>query len=183
MYSGRVCESGTRLLVPNSRKDEIVERLITRLADVRIGDPNDMATDMGPVASHDQKKRVERYVGIAAEEGATIAYRGTLPDEPMFAKGAWVAPIVYTDVTNDMRIAREEVFGPVLVVIGYDDDAEAIRIANDTDYGLSAGVWGSPERALAVAEEIEAGTVWVNDWHAGFPDEPLRWLQAERHRS
>lgn len=173
MYSGQVCESGTRLLVPNSRKDEIVERLITRLKDVRIGDPNDPASDMGPVASPSQKKRVERYVAIAAEEGATLAYQGELPDDPAFADGAWVAPIVYTDVTNDMRIAREEVFGPVLVVIGYDDEAEAVTIANDSEYGLSAGVWGSPERALAVAEQLEAGTVWVNDWHAGFPMNPF----------
>lgn len=173
MYSGQVCESGTRLLVPNSRKDEIVQRLITRLKDVRIGDPTDPATDMGPVASQDQKQRVERYIEIAAEEGATLAYQGRLPDGPMFDNGAWVAPLVYTDVTNDMRIAREEVFGPVLVVIGYDDDDEAVEIANDSDYGLSAGVWGSSERALAVANQLEAGTVWVNDWHSGFPMNPF----------
>jgi acyl-CoA reductase-like NAD-dependent aldehyde dehydrogenase len=84
-----------------------------------------------------------------------------------------VAPIVYTAVTNDMRIAREEVFGPVLVVIGYDDESEAVAIANDSEYGLSAGVWGSPDRARAVAEQLEAGTVWVNDWHAGFPMNPF----------
>jgi betaine-aldehyde dehydrogenase len=173
MYSGQVCESGTRLLVPNSRKDEIVERLITRLKDVRIGDPNDPASDMGPVASPAQKERVERYVEIAAQEGATLAYRGELPEGEMYERGAWVAPIVYTDVTNDMRIAREEVFGPVLVVIGYDDESEAVAIANDSEYGLSAGVWGSPDRARAVAEQLEAGTVWVNDWHAGFPMNPF----------
>ncbi|WP_243794371.1 aldehyde dehydrogenase [Saccharopolyspora gloriosae] len=173
MYSGQVCESGTRLLVPESRKEEIVARLVRRVQDVRIGDPLDMNTDMGPVASHDQKKRVERYVEIAAAEGATVAYRGTLPDEAPFHRGAWVPPIIYTDVTNDMRIAREEVFGPVLVVIGYSDDAEAVRIANDSEYGLSAGVWGSPERAVRVADQLEAGTVWVNDWHAGFPMNPF----------
>ncbi|WP_258348940.1 aldehyde dehydrogenase family protein [Saccharopolyspora gregorii] len=173
MYSGQVCESGTRLLVPESRKTEIVERLVRRVQDVRIGDPLDPSTDMGPVASHDQKKRVERYVAIAAEEGATVAYRGELPDAAPFDRGAWVPPIIYTDVTNDMRIAREEVFGPVLVVIGYADDADAVRIANDSEYGLSAGVWGSPERALRVADQLEAGTVWVNDWHAGFPMNPF----------
>ncbi len=173
MYSGQVCESGTRLLVPASRKDEIVERLVRRVADVHIGDPLDPASDMGPVASHDQKKRVERYLAIAEEEGATLAYRGTLPDDERFSRGAWVAPVIFTDVTNDMRIAREEVFGPVLVVITYEDDAEAVRIANDSEYGLSAGVWGSPERALAIAEQLEAGTVWVNDWHAGFPMNPF----------
>jgi acyl-CoA reductase-like NAD-dependent aldehyde dehydrogenase len=173
MYSGQVCESGTRLLVPESRKDEIVARLITRLQDVRIGDPTDPASDMGPVASREQKARVERYVRLAAEEGARLAYRGQLPEGPMFESGAWVPPIVFTDVTNDMRIAQEEVFGPVLVVIGYDDEAEAIAIANDSEYGLSAGVWGSPDRARAVAAELEAGTVWINDWHAGFPFNPF----------
>lgn len=172
MYSGQVCESGTRLLVPESRKQEIVDRLVTRLQDVTIGDPLHPGTDLGPVASHDQKKRIEGYLEVARQEGATLAHQGTLPETETFRSGAWVAPVVFT-ATNDMRIAREEVFGPVLVVIGYEDEAEAVAIANDSEYGLSAGVWGSPERARAVAEQIEAGTVWVNDWHAGFPMNPF----------
>ena len=83
-----------------------------------------------------------------------------------------MAPTVFT-ATNDQRIAREEVFGPVLTVISYRDEAEAVAIANDSEYGLSAGVWGSPERAKAVADQLEAGTVWINDWHAGFPMNPF----------
>ncbi|GAB3585608.1 aldehyde dehydrogenase family protein [Calidifontibacter terrae] len=173
MYSGQVCESGTRLLVPAGRHDDIVDRLIRRVKDVRIGDPSDPATDMGPVASLDQKKRVESYLKIGVEEGATIAYQGALPDTPMFRDGAWAAPTIFTGVTNSMRIAREEVFGPVLVVIPYATDEEAIAIANDSEYGLAAGVFGSPERAQEVARQLEAGTVWVNDWHAGFPFSPF----------
>lgn len=128
---------------------------------------------MGPVASLDQKKRVESYLEIAREEGATVAYQGEVPNDPQFADGAWMAPVILTDVTNDMRIAQEEVFGPVLVVIKYDTVEEAIAIANDSEYGLSAGVWGSSERAEEVARQLEAGTVWVNDWHAGFPMNPF----------
>ena len=173
MYAGQVCESGTRLLVPAERHDEIVERLVARVRDVRIGDPNDPASDMGPVASLDQKKRVESYLEIALQEGATIAYQGTVPDGAAYADGAWVAPVIFTGVTNQMRIAREEVFGPVLAVIAYDSVEEAIAIANDSDYGLAAGVWGSAERAVEVAHQLEAGTVWVNDWHAGFPLNPF----------
>lgn len=172
MYSGQVCESGTRLLVPESRKQEIVDRLVTRLEDVRIGDPLDPATDLGPVASHDQKKRIEGYLDVARQEGATLVHQGVLPEGETFRRGAWVAPSVLT-ATNDMRIAREEVFGPVLTIIGYHDEASAVAIANDSEYGLSAGVWGSPERARAVAEQLEAGTVWINDWHAGFPLNPF----------
>lgn len=173
MFAGQVCESGTRLLVPAERHDEIVERLVARAKDVRIGDPNDPTTDMGPVASLDQKKRVEDYLEIGLQEGATLAYQGVLPGGPEFTSGAWVAPVILTGVTNQMRIAREEVFGPVLVVIPYGSVDEAVAIANDSDYGLAAGVWGSAERALEVAGRLEAGTVWINDWHAGFPLNPF----------
>lgn len=173
MYSGQVCESGTRLLVPSSLHDDFVARLAARLADVRIGDPNDPASDMGPVASLDQKKRIHGYLDVAREEGVTFAYEGTLPDGEQYRTGAWVAPVLLTDVTNDMRIAREEIFGPVLVVIRYDDVDEAVAIANDSEYGLSAGVWGEPAEAEDVARRLEAGTVWVNDWHAGFPLNPF----------
>lgn len=173
MYSGQVCESGTRLLVYDRLHDDFVAKLSERLQAVRIGDPLDPATDMGPVASLDQKKRVENYLGIAQEEGVTVAYQGQLPQGEAYSNGAWVAPVLLTDVTNDMRIAREEIFGPVLVVIKYSDVAEAIAIANDSEYGLSAGVWGEQSEAEDVARQLEAGTVWVNDWHTGFPMNPF----------
>src|SRR5712692_5249422 len=132
MYSGQACESGTRLLLPDSLHDQFVERMIER----------------------------------GQKEGATLAFGGSVPRDARFEKGHWVEPTIFTDVRNDMRIAQEEIFGPVISVIRYSDVDEAVRIANDTQYGLSAGVWSSDTaRALEVANQLEAGTVWINDWH------------------
>lgn len=169
MYNGQVCESGTRLLVPSELHDEVVSRLAEKAATIVIGDPTDPATDFGPVFSAEAKARIDSYVAKAVEDGATIAYQGAVPTDPALADGHWVAPTILTNVTNDMTIAREEIFGPVLVVISYDSVDQAIEIANDTEYGLAAGVWGGDEdQAVAVANQIQAGTVWVNDWHM-FP--------------
>ncbi|MDG5781634.1 aldehyde dehydrogenase family protein, partial [Mycolicibacterium fortuitum] len=119
-----------------------------------------------PLVSLKQKQRVEKYIAVGQEEGATVAYQGSPPTDPDLSNGHWVAPVILTDVTNDMRVAREEIFGPVLVVIRYDNDDDAVRIANDSEYGLSAGIWSTDnQRALALARRLEAGTVWVNDWH------------------
>ncbi|HEY9263038.1 MAG TPA: aldehyde dehydrogenase family protein, partial [Mycobacterium sp.] len=107
-----------------------------------------------------------KYIALGQEEGCRLAFQGELPTDPALAQGHWVAPTILTGATNDMRIAREEIFGPVLVVISYADDAEAVAIANDSEYGLSAGVWsGDNRRALAIARQLESGTVWINDWH------------------
>ena len=169
MYNGQVCESGTRVLVPRSRQDEIVQRMVAKLASLKIGDPHDPATDFGPVFSAEAKQRIEGYLETARLDGATVAFAAAVPKADEFQDGHWVGPTILTDVTNDMRIAREEVFGPVGVIIPYDTVDEAIEIANDTEYGLAAGVWGGDEeRAMEVARRLQAGTVWVNDWHA-FP--------------
>jgi acyl-CoA reductase-like NAD-dependent aldehyde dehydrogenase len=126
------------------------------------------------VISAEQRDRVLNYMEIGIAEGATIAFGGGSPAGPEFDRGYWVNPTIFTDVRNDMRIAQEEIFGPVLSVIRYSDDEEAIRIANDTPYGLSAAVWSSDyERALAVADRIRAGTVWVNDVHMVNPAQPF----------
>ena len=126
-------------------------------------------TDMGPIISAEQKARIESYLKLAPKEGATVAFQGEVPEGP----GHWVPVTILTDVTNDMRIAQEEIFGPVLCVLRYSDVQDAIDIANDTEYGLSAGVWSTDnQRALDVAGQLEAGTVWVNDWHmvnAAYP--------------
>ncbi|OXR43143.1 putative aldehyde dehydrogenase AldA [Nocardia cerradoensis] len=171
--NGQACEAGTRLLVPASRYDEVVSRLVERASTLRLGDPLDPATHVGPIASRVQRDRIVEYFEIAAEEGATTALGGRVPSGPQFDKGYWVEPTIFVDVTNDMRIAREEVFGPVLTVLSYDSVDEAIKIANDTNYGLSAGVWGSEERALEVARQLDAGMVWVNDWHVIHPAYPF----------
>ena len=166
MYSGQACESGTRLLLPDSLHDQFVERMIERARTIKIGDPLDAQTDLGPVISCVQRERILGYIELGQKEGATLAFGGSVPQGARFEKGHWVEPTIFTDVRNDMRIAQEEIFGPVISVIRYSDVDEAVRIANDTQYGLSAGVWSSDTaRALEVANRLEAGTVWINDWH------------------
>lgn len=171
--NGQACEAGTRLLIPASRRDEILDKLIARAATLRVGDPLDPATNVGPIISATQRDRILDYFRIAAEEGAKIALGGGSPRGPEFAKGYWIEPTILIDVANDMRIAREEVFGPVLVVLTYESVDEAIEIANDTNYGLSAGVWGSEARALEVARRLQAGMVWINNWHVIHPAYPF----------
>ncbi len=173
MNQGQACESGTRILVAAAVHDKFVERLIERAATITIGDPLDPATDLGPVISAEARTRILRYIDSGQKEGATLAYGGGVPAGPRFERGFWVEPTIFTDVRNDMTIAREEIFGPVLSVIRCESTDQAIRIANDTEYGLSAGVWSTDnQRALDVAGQLEAGTVWVNDWHmvnAAYP--------------
>jgi acyl-CoA reductase-like NAD-dependent aldehyde dehydrogenase len=174
LYSGQMCESGTRLFVPRDRYDEIVERLVARAVTITLGDPQSFDTDMGPLISARQQQRVLGYIERAREAGATIALGGGVPEGEAFAKGHWVEPTIVTDVSNDMEIAREEVFGPVLSVIAYDSVDEAVAMANDNDYGLAAGVWSSDyERALELAGRLRAGTVWINAWHMVDPAMPF----------
>ena len=173
MNQGQACESGTRIIVADAVHDKFVERLIKRTRTISIGDPLDPATDFGPVISAEAQQRILRYIDSGPAEGATLAYGGGVPAGPRFERGFWVEPTIFTDVRNDMTIAREEIFGPVLAVIRAESTEAAIRIANDTEYGLSAGVWSTDnQRALEVAGQLEAGTVWVNDWHmvnAAYP--------------
>ena len=172
MNQGQACESGTRIIVADAVHDKFVERLIERTKTITVGDPLDPATDLGPVISAVARDRILRYIESGKAEGATLAYGGGLAG-PQFERGFWVEPTIFTDVRNDMTIGREEIFGPVLAVIRSESTEQAIAIANDTEYGLSAGVWSTDnQRALDVADQIEAGTVWINDWHmvnAAYP--------------
>jgi acyl-CoA reductase-like NAD-dependent aldehyde dehydrogenase len=166
MHNGQACESGTRLFVPDSLYDEFMERLVDRASKLVIGLPADGLTDVGPLISAGQLERVERYIRIGLDEGATPALLGRRPDAPELAHGHFITPTIFTGVRNDMRIAQEEIFGPVLAVIRYDRLENAIAMANDTIYGLAAGVWsGDVDRAVKVAYELRAGTVWINDYH------------------
>lgn len=166
LHAGQACESGTRLLLPASIHDEFVARLIERLKTLKIGNPLDPATDIGAVMSKAQHERILGYIEKGKAEGATVAYGGGVPAGAEFEKGYWVQPTVFTGVSNDMCIAREEIFGPVLSVLKYDSVEEAVKIANDTEYGLAAAVWSRDnQRAIEVARQIEAGSVWVNDYH------------------
>lgn len=171
--NGQACEAGTRLLIPAGRRDEIIAKLVARASTLRVGDPLDPATHVGPIISAGQRDRILDYFTIATAEGATVALGGKSPSGGVFEKGNWIEPTIVIDVTNDMRIAREEVFGPVLVVLTYGTDEEAVAIANDSSYGLSAGVWGSEARATGLARRIEAGMVWINNWHIIHPAYPF----------
>jgi aldehyde dehydrogenase (NAD+) len=173
--NGEACEAGTRLLVPTSLRDEIVDRLVARIGSMTVGDPLDPATDLGPLITAEQRDRVLEHIEIAQQQGAKVAIGGGVPElEERLQGGNFIEPTLIVDADNTMRIAREEVFGPVLTVLTYEDVDEAVSIANDTEYGLSAGVWSRDEsRALDVARRLEAGMVYVNDWHVIHPDYPF----------
>ena len=162
MNSGQACVAGTRILVPQSRKAEFEQALAQAIAAVKSGDPRDSATGVGPMVSEKQWQRVQGYIRKGMEEGARLLAGGE--GRPEGTRDGWfVRPTLFTDVHNQMTIARDEIFGPVLCVIAYRDEAEAIAIANDTDYGLSALVLGGDvARARRVAAQIQSGRVLVN---------------------
>ncbi|WP_077963411.1 aldehyde dehydrogenase family protein [Ensifer adhaerens] len=161
--SGQACIAGTRLLVSKRRYVEINTRLAEAVATLKVGPSSDPAADIGPMVSARQWERVQSYIRLGQQEGATLLVGGEgRPDG--LERGWFVRPTVFTDVTNDMRIAREEIFGPVLSVVRYRDEDEAIAIANDTDYGLQSYVLGSDaEHMRAVARQLEAGRVVINE--------------------
>lgn len=166
MHSGQSCEAGTRLLLHDDIYDEFVERLVARTEQLTVGDSADLMSDIGPLVSAAQKRTVESYIQAGIDEGATLACGGIGVDDPELANGHFVRPTIFTNVRNDMKIAREEIFGPVLSVIRYSTIGEAITIANDTNYGLAASVWSRDlQEAQSVARNIRAGTVWINDHH------------------
>lgn len=160
--SGQACVAGTRILVPESRRGEFEQALARAVQTVRSGDPNDAATTVGPMVSQRQWERVQGYIRTGVEDGARLLAGGEgRPDG--LSRGWYVRPTLFTGVRNDMTIAREEIFGPVLCIIGYRDEVEAVAIANDTPYGLSALVIGADEhRATAVGRQIQSGRVLVN---------------------
>ena len=161
--SGQTCMAGSRVLVHSSVHDALVERLVARVGQARMGDPNAVDTEIGPVATEPQLARVLDYIGIAKAEGARCVLGGERASRAECGEGWFVEPTIFTNVTNAMRIAREEVFGPVLSVLTFDTDEEAVAIANDTEFGLAAGIWTrSLARAVSMPKRLRAGTVWVN---------------------
>ena len=159
--TGQVCRALTRVLAPRSRYDDVVAVVADALSAVPMGDPWDPAVDFGPLASARQRERVEMYIAIGKSEGANVVVGGGRPSE--LPVGFYVKPTVFANVTNDMRIAREEIFGPVLVVIPYDDEEDALRIANDSEYGLGGGVFTrDPEHGTDIARRVQTGTIGVN---------------------
>ncbi|WP_028217088.1 aldehyde dehydrogenase [Paraburkholderia oxyphila] len=165
--TGQTCIAGSRLLVQSGVHDEVVERVVALAKTARMGDPMHADTQVGPITTPPQYEKVLDYIGIAQAEGARLALGGRAATREECGAGWFVEPTIFADVTNDMRIAQEEVFGPVLSVIRFDTEEEAISIANDVRFGLGAGVWTSDiGRAFRMAERIESGTVWVNTYRA-----------------
>lgn len=158
--TGQTCSAYTRLLVPEEEKEKIEEVVINMTRKYPFGDPSLSPTNIGPVISERQFLKVKSYIEKGIEEGARLIY-GEVPKN--YDKGYYIKPVVFTDVDNDMVIAREEIFGPVLCIISYKDKEEAIRIANDTEYGLAAAVFGPDDEAREVANKIKAGNVNVNN--------------------
>lgn len=162
-HSGQVCAALTRILVPRSRQQELLDQMVPMLEGLPVGDPAAEGTALGPLAAERQRDRVENYIRIGVEEGARVVTGGGRPAG--LDRGYYVQPTVFADVRNDMRIAREEIFGPVICVIPFDSVDEAVAIANDSDYGLSGAVYAS-DTALAeqVARRVRTGQISVNTW-------------------
>ncbi|MEH6938288.1 aldehyde dehydrogenase family protein [Bacillus sp. JJ664] len=174
LHSGQLCESGTRLLVHDSIYDEVVDQLGKLASSITIGNQLDMANGMGPMASEQQLNTVLSYVEAGIKEGARLVCGGKRLTGEGYDHGYFIEPTIFADVDNKMKIAQEEIFGPVLCVIRYSTIEEAIEIANDTIFGLAAGVWSKDvNKALQVSRELKAGTVWINDWHMLRSDAPF----------
>jgi betaine-aldehyde dehydrogenase len=164
--TGQICSNGTRVYVERSVRADFVRRLVARTERIRLGDPLDEATEMGPLVSRAQYDRVLSYLDIGRAEGATLATGGKAARPENFADGLFVEPTVFTDVTDSMRIGREEIFGPVMCVFDFDDEAEVIARANDTEMGLAAGVFTRDiARGHRVVARLKAGTCWINAYN------------------
>jgi (Z)-2-((N-methylformamido)methylene)-5-hydroxybutyrolactone dehydrogenase len=165
--TGQTCIAGSRLLVHQSIHNSFSDRLVAMASTARMGNPMNPDTQVGPVTTRPQYEKILNYIGIAQKEGAQLALGGKPAARPECGEGWFIEPTIFSGVNNQMRIAREEVFGPVLSIIPFRDDDEAIAIANDSPYGLAAGVWTtSIKRAIRASERLEAGSVWVNTYRA-----------------
>jgi len=164
--AGQSCVAGSRVLAHRSVHDELVERMAVHAAKIRVGNPQDPGTDMGPMCTRQQVERVERFVAAGEAEGARLVAGGRVPADPR--GGLFFPPTIFAGVTPDMTIAQQEIFGPVVCVIPFETEAEAIAVNNGTAYGLAAGIWTSDlDRAHRVARQLRAGTVWINHYRRG----------------
>jgi betaine-aldehyde dehydrogenase len=161
--AGQDCCARSRIFVERSVHERVVELFAEATRNVNVGDPADETTEMGSLISARQRDRVLEYIGVGRNEGAELVVGGTAPSDPALVDGAYLLPTVFDNVANDMRICREEIFGPVVSIVPFDTEADAVRMANDTPYGLSGSIWSRDiGRALRVARGVQAGVLSVN---------------------
>ncbi len=168
MNNGQACVAQTRILASRANYDNVVDALSTMVGSLKVGDPSDPATEVGPLVAERQQERVEKYIAVGQEEGARVVVGGNGMPAGM-DKGWYVQPTVFANVDNSMRIAQEEIFGPVLAVIPFDDEADAVRIANDSEYGLAGSVWtGDIDKGMDIARRVRTGTYGINQYTMDF---------------
>jgi 2-formylbenzoate dehydrogenase len=171
---GQSCGSTSRLLLHESLAEQLLPRIIAEVEAIRVGSPMDPATEMGSMVSKAQYDKVMRYIGYGHEDGARLLTGGGRPEGPEFSRGHFIAPTVFADVRPDMRIAQEEIFGPVLSVLTWSEERELIEIANGVEYGLTASIWTRDlATAHRIAGKVEAGFVWINSTSRHFPGAPF----------
>lgn len=174
---GQTCIAGSRVFAHKAIYDELLEKVSERAKSIIIGDPLQAETELGPLAFGAQRDKVEHYVGIGVDEGAKIVAGGARPDVAL--PGYFYSPTVLTDVRNDMRVMQEEIFGPVTAIMPFEKEEELVQLANDTEYGLAAGVWtNNLARAHRLARQLDAGTVWINTYRAMSPMSPRQGFKS-----
>ena len=179
---GQTCIAGSRLLLHESIHDDFMDRLVRRTELIKMGDPSSMDSELGPLATTAQLEKVESFVSSARQEGADLIYGGRRPDTPELANGWFFLPTIFDGVRNEMFVAQEEIFGPVLGVLKFREEEEAVELANGTDYGLAAGVWTNDiKRAHRIARELDAGTVWINMYRALSYASPFGGYKSSGH--
>ena len=177
--TGQICTNGTRVFLQRAIHDQMVEKITERARSIKIGDPFDPSVTMGPLVSQAQQSKVRSYIDIGKEEGAVLHYGGGIPNMQGMEGGFWIEPTIFTQVTDNMRLAREEIFGPVMSILAFDTEDEVIARSNDTEFGLAGGVFTQDiARGHRVAKRLEAGMVWINNYNLAPVEVPFGGVKS-----